>query len=265
MKRVVIIVAGGKGLRMGGDLPKQFIPLQGKPVLMYTLGAFYKWDSTADLLLVIPEEHELYWKMLCKELNFTIPHIVVYGGETRFHSVRNGLLEALNGSDVEAQGVLNGAGGGLCKTEVADFSCGVEEGCLIAIHDGVRPFVSSDVISSCFAIAEEFGAAIPVVPMIESVREVIESVSEVNEGKSRPFDRNRLCIVQTPQVFRADILRKAYEQPYDERFTDDASLVEASGHKIRLVDGNRENIKITTPMDLQYAEIQLKIEKSFLM
>ena len=225
MKRTVIIVAGGKGLRMGGDLPKQFLPLQGKPVLMHTLEAFYKWDSTAGLLLVIPEEHESYWKMLCKELNFTIPHRVVYGGETRFHSVCNG-LQAIEGDGEDS---------------------------LIAVHDGVRPFVSSDVISSCFMIAETFGAAIPVIPMIESVR-------EINGGESRPFDRNHLCIVQTPQVFRAGILRKAYEQPYDECFTDDASLVEASGHKIRLVDGNRENIKITTPMDLQYALLQLKIE-----
>ena len=217
MKNTIIIVAGGKGLRMGGDLPKQFIPLQGKPVLMHTLEAFYKWDSTAGLLLVIPEEHESYWKMLCKELNFKIPHRVVYGGETRFHSVRNGLREA-------------------------------EEDQLIAVHDGVRPFVSGDVISSCFAMAEIYGAAVPVVPMIESVR-------EVSGSESRTFDRNRLCIVQTPQVFQADILRRAYEQPFDERFTDDASLVEALGHKIRLVDGNRENIKITTPIDLRYAEI----------
>ncbi len=220
MKNTVIIVAGGKGLRMGGDLPKQFIPLQGKPVLMHTLDVFHQWDAAADLLLVIPEEHESYWKMLCGELNFTIPHRVVYGGETRFHSVRNGLRE------VSAEG-------------------------LVAVHDGVRPFVSYHVISSCFMIAEAFGAAIPVVPMIESVR-------EVNGGESRPFDRNRLCIVQTPQVFRADLLHKAYEQSYDERFTDDASLVESSGHTIRLVDGNRENIKITTPMDLRYAEIILE-------
>ena len=222
MKRIVIIVAGGKGLRMGGDLPKQFIPLQSKPVLMHTIDAFYKWDSSAYLVLVIPEEHESYWKMLCKELNFTVPHRVVYGGETRFHSVRNGLRE------VEGEG-------------------------LVAVHDGVRPFVSPEVISSCFAAAQDFGAAIPVIPMIESVREIIG-------GESRPFDRNRLCIVQTPQVFRAGILYKAYEQPYDERFTDDASLVETSGHAIRLVDGNRENIKITTPMDLQYALLQLKME-----
>ncbi|MDR2917198.1 MAG: 2-C-methyl-D-erythritol 4-phosphate cytidylyltransferase [Tannerella sp.] len=220
MKNTVIIVAGGKGLRMGGDLPKQFIPLRGKPVLMHTLDVFHQWNAAADLLLVIPEEHESYWKMLCRELNFTIPHRVVYGGETRFHSVRNGLRE------------VSGEG-------------------LVAVHDGVRPFVSYDVISSCFTIAEAFGAAIPVVPMIESVR-------EVNGGESHPFDRNRLCIVQTPQVFRADLLLKAYNQSYDERFTDDASLVEASGNMIRLVDGNRENIKITTPMDLRYAEIILE-------
>lgn len=219
MKHTVIIVAGGKGSRMGSDLPKQFIPLQGKPVLMHTLEAFYQWDAAADLLLVIPEAHEAYWKMLCKELHFTIPHRIIYGGETRFHSVRNGLRE-------------------------------VKEDGLIAVHDGVRPFVSYDVISSCFTIAEAFGAALPVVPVIESVR-------ERNGGESRPVDRNHLCIVQTPQVFRSEWLRAAYEQPYDARFTDDASLVEAAGHTIRLVDGNRENIKITTPMDLQYAEIML--------
>jgi 2-C-methyl-D-erythritol 4-phosphate cytidylyltransferase len=219
MKRTVIIVAGGKGVRMGGGLPKQFIPLQGKPVLMHTLDVFYQWDATAEILLVIPEEQVSYWRMLCKELNCTVPHRVVYGGDTRFHSVRNG---------------LNG-------TEGAD---------IIAVHDGVRPFVSREVISSCFTIADTFGAAIPVVPMIESVREI-----EGND--SRPFDRNRLCIVQTPQVFRAALLRQAYERPYDEHFTDDASLVEAMGHTIRLVDGNRENIKITTPMDLKCAAFLL--------
>ena len=220
MERTVIIVAGGKGLRMGRELPKQFIPLRGKPVLMHTLDVFYRWDPVADLLLVIPEAHDAYWKMLCKELNCIIPHRVVYGGGTRFHSVKNGLNET------QKRG-------------------------LIAVHDGVRPFVTQDVISSCFTIAEAFGAAIPVIPMIESVR-------EISRGGSRPFDRNRLCIVQTPQVFRADLLQEAYKQPYDECFTDDASVVEAAGHTIRLVDGKRENIKITTPMDLQYAEIYLE-------
>lgn len=199
---------------MGGDLPKQFMPLEGKPVLMHTLEVFYQWDAAADILVVIPETQADYWRMLCREIGCEVPHRVVYGGETRFHSVRNGLREA------EAKGEA-----------------------LIAVHDGVRPFVSPDVITSCFAAAEAFGAAIPVVPIIESVR-------EINGDESHPFDRNRLCIVQTPQVFRANWLRKAYEQSYDTRFTDDASLVEAAGHPIRLVDGNRENIKITTPEDL---------------
>jgi 2-C-methyl-D-erythritol 4-phosphate cytidylyltransferase len=225
MKRSVIIVAGGKGLRMGSDLPKQFIPLLGKPVLMHTLEVFYRWDSAADRLLVIPQEHEPYWTMLCRELGCTVPHRVVYGGATRFHSVKNGLKET--------------AGNGI-----------------IAVHDGVRPLVAREVISSCFTVAGAFGAAIPVVPVVESVR-------EISGSDSRPFDRDRLRIVQTPQVFRAGLLRQAYEQPYDERFTDDASLVEAAGHAIRLVDGNRENVKITTPADLQYAAFMLeKREKS---
>ena len=212
MKQTVIIVAGGKGLRMGGGLPKQFMPLHGKPVLMHTAEVFYQWNSHAALILVIPEEHADYWKMLCKELNFTIPHRLVMGGETRFHSVRNALQ------------MVDPAG-------------------LIAIHDGVRPYVSADVITECFRIAEKFGAAIPVIPIFESVREITDS-------GSHPFDRNKLCIVQTPQVFRADILIKAYKQPYNDRFTDDASVVEASGYNINLVDGNPENIKITTPVDL---------------
>ena len=217
MKKTVIIVGGGRGVRMGGDLPKQFIPLQGKPVLMHTLNVFYQWDATADLLLVIPEEYDAYWKMLCKELNFSIPYRTVFGGETRFQSVRNGLREV-------------GRSG------------------LIAVHDGVRPFVSPDIITSCFQMAEVYGAAIPVIPMIESTREYIED-------KSQAFDRRRLCIVQTPQVFHADLLHKAYEQTYEEHFTECASLVEALGHTIHLVSGSHENIKITTPIDIQYANI----------
>ena len=213
MKKTVIIVAGGKGLRMGGALPKQFIPLQGKPVMMHTMEVFYQWDATAKFVVVIPELHAGYWNMLCMELNFSIPHLTVYGGETRFHSVRNGLREA------------DGEG-------------------LIAVHDGVRPFVTPDIISSCFRAAELYGAAIPVVPVIESIREMTGYTSHA-------FDRRRLLIVQTPQVFHADILHKAYEQPYDERFTEDASLVEALGHTIHLVEGSYENIKITMPNDLR--------------
>ena len=214
MKKTVIIVAGGKGLRMGADLPKQFIPLQGKPVLMHTVNVFYQWDAAAELILVIPEEHADYWNILCRELNFTIPYRTVFGGETRFHSVRNGLSE-------------------------------VDGGGLIAVHDGVRPFVSPEIITSCFRTAELFGAAIPVTPVIESVR-------EITGESSHAFDRRRLLIVQTPQVFHADILFKAYEQPYNELFTEDASLVEALGYSIHLVEGSYANIKITTPTDLRF-------------
>lgn len=235
MKKTVIIVGGGKGTRMGGDLPKQFIPLQGKPILMHTLDVFYKWDAKADLLLVIPEEYVDYWNMLCRELNFTIPYRTAFGGATRYHSVFNGLHE------VEGDG-------------------------LIAVHDGVRPFVTPEIISACFKMAEAYGAAIPVVPMIESVREITGDISLASDRhdvppiygnaslfrtKSQAFDRRRLFIVQTPQAFRADILREAYEQPYDERFTEEASLVEALGYTIRLVEGSYENIKITTPNDLR--------------
>ena len=225
MKRTVIILGGGKGLRVGCDLPKQFIPLRGKPILMHTMEVFYQWDTTMDVVLVLPEEYTSYWGMLCKELNFSMPHRIVLGGETRFHSVYNAL-----------------------HTPPASIN---SQFSFVAVHDGVRPFVSPAVISSCFKMAEEYGAAISVIPVIDTVR-------ELDGADNRTFDRNRLCIVHTPQVFRADILLNAYEQPYEKRFTDDASLVEASGHPIHLIEGNYENIKITTPVDLQYASILIE-------
>ena len=218
MKRTVVIVGGGKGLRMGSELPKQFIPLQGKPILMHTLDVFYQCDSSIDIVLVLPEAHISYWEMLCRELKFTIPHRIVHGGETRFHSVRNGLLSLASASKE-----------------------------LIAVHDGVRPFVRPEVITACFEKAETYGAAIPVIPMNETVR-------IVQGSENQTLDRTQLCVVQTPQVFRSDILLAAYRQPFEERFTDDASVVEASGHPIILVAGNQENIKITSPVDIQFAE-----------
>ena len=241
MKRTVIILGGGKGLRMGGQLPKQFIPLKGKPALMHTLDVFYRWDASLDIVLVLPEEYVAYWEMLCKELNCSIPHQTVHGGETRFHSVRNGLLSLpISPRHCEAHPRHCEARSNLSPTTS-----------LIAVHDGVRPFVSPEVITTCFEMAETYGAAIPVVPMIDTVR-------VLNGSDNCAFDRNRLCIVQTPQVFHADILQKAYEQPYNKRFTDDASLVEASGHPIHLVEGNCENIKITTPADIQYARLLIE-------
>lgn len=215
-----IIVAGGKGLRMGADLPKQFLPIGGKPVLMHTLQAFHEADAAMRLILVLPQSQQTYWKSLCEAYAFTIPHQVADGGETRFHSVKNGL--AL-----------------------------VDEPGLVGVHDGVRPFASVDVIRQCYAEAERYKAVVPVIDVVETVRQV--------QGEdSQTVDRNLYKLVQTPQVFDVALLKQAYQQPYTPNFTDDASVVEAYGQKIHLTGGNRENIKITTPFDLLIAETILR-------
>ena len=213
LKKYAIIVAGGKGLRMGGDLPKQFIPVEGRPVLMRTLDTFHACDPSIQLILVLPPDHQPYWQELCREYGFRVPHRIADGGATRFHSVQSGL--ALVG----------------------------EPDALVAVHDGVRPFVSHEVIARCYAEAEAHGAAVPVVPVVETVRQLLP------EG-SKTVSRDAYRLVQTPQTFRAPLLRRAYGQPFCEAFTDDASVVEALGHAVHLVEGNRENIKLTTPFDL---------------
>ena len=217
MKRLyTIIVAGGKGMRMGKDLPKQFLPIDGTPILMHTLQAFYDYDPSMTLIVVLPSDQQAYWSKLCGDYHFTIPHVVVKGGETRFHSVKNGLAS------------IKGEG-------------------LVAVHDGVRPFVHCDTIDRCFAAAQESGAAVPVV-------EVVDSLRKVEDEESKAVSRRDYRIVQTPQVFDISLLKEAYKQPYTVDFTDDASVVEAYGRKISLVEGNRENIKITSPFDLVIAE-----------
>ena len=217
MKRYAIIVAGGKGLRMGGELPKQFIPIKGRPVLMRTLDTFHACDESIQIILVLPRDHQDYWRELCVQYQFAVPHRIADGGATRFHSVQSGL------SLVDAPEAL------------------------VAVHDGVRPFVSHEVISRCYAEAEARGAVVPVIPVVETVRQL------TGEG-SVTVDRNAYRLVQTPQTFRATLLRRAYEQPYTDAFTDDASVVEALGEAVTLVDGNRENIKLTTPFDLIVAK-----------
>lgn len=217
MKRYAIIVAGGKGLRMGGELPKQFIPIEGRPVLMRTLDTFHACDESIQIILVLPRDHQDYWRELCAQYQFAVPHRIADGGATRFHSVQSGL------SLVDAPEAL------------------------VAVHDGVRPFVSHEVISRCYAEAEAHGAVVPVIPVVETVRQLTD------EG-SVTVDRNAYRLVQTPQTFRATLLRRAYEQPYTDAFTDDASVVEALGEAVTLVDGNRENIKLTTPFDLIVAK-----------
>lgn len=231
MKKVVLIVAGGRGLRMGGDLPKQFIPIAGKPVLMHTVEAFYRWDATAELILVLPEDHQPYWKMLCTEIGCKAPHRIANGGETRFHSVRNGLR---------------------FFAETRKVAVETDEPILVAVHDGVRPFVAPEVISQCFSEAEVSGATVPVIPVVDSLR-----MLSGDGDSTQPVDRSLFRAVQTPQIFDYALLRNAYEQPYSELFTDDASVVEAFGHSITIVPGNRENIKITTPFDLYVAEALL--------
>lgn len=217
MEKYGIIVAGGKGLRMGADLPKQFLPLAGRPVLMHTLHRFFTYDPAIRLILVLPRAHQAYWKELCEQYAFTVPHRIADGGATRFESVRNGLALV------------------------------TDEG-LVAVHDGVRPFVSADTIQACFEEAARSGAAIPVLPVTDTLREETET-------GSRTVDRNRYRTVQTPQVFRAGILHEAYRQPENAGFTDDASVAEAAGYPVTLVPGNRENIKLTTPFDLQVGEL----------
>lgn len=203
-------------MRMGKDLPKQFLPIDGTPILMHTLQAFYDYDPSMTLIVVLPSDQQAYWSKLCGDYHFTIPHVVVKGGDTRFHSVKNGL------------------------------SCIKEEG-LVAVHDGVRPFVHCDTIDRCFAAAQESGAAVPVVKVVDSLR-------KVEDEESKAVSRRDYRIVQTPQVFDISLLKEAYKQPYTVDFTDDASVVEAYGRKISLVEGNRENIKITSPFDLVIAE-----------
>lgn len=217
MKKHVIIVAGGKGLRMGGEIPKQFLPIGGKPVLMRTIEAFHSYDTSIHVILVLPVSQQEYWKELCCTYKFELPHDIADGGETRFHSVKNGL--AL----VEGNGT-------------------------VGVHDGVRPFVSQEVISCCYSEAEVKHAVIPVIGVVETVRRLDDT-----ESVTVPRDQYRL--VQTPQVFDVALLQKAYQQEYAEMFTDDASVVESLGVRVHLVEGNRENIKLTTPFDLKLAEM----------
>lgn len=215
-----IIVAGGKGLRMKSDLPKQFIEIGGKPLLMHTIKRFYEFSKTMPIILVLPENHIEYWNDLCKQHNFLVPHTLALGGENRFYSVKNGLEKVVTK--------------------------------YVAVHDGVRPLVNSDTIKRCFDEIEHRDAVIPVVDLVDSIRIVEDS------DHSKPTDRSEFKLVQTPQVFRTDVLKKSYDLSYSEMFTDDASVVESAGYKVKLVEGNRENVKITTEIDLRIAEVLLK-------
>jgi 2-C-methyl-D-erythritol 4-phosphate cytidylyltransferase len=201
---------------MGGEVPKQFLLVGGLPVLMRTMLRFRGYSPELQIILVLPKAQQEYWKSLCRQHQFSIPYQLANGGRTRFHSVQNGL--ALIPDDAEG---------------------------LVGVHDGVRPFVSVDVIRRCYEEARKHKAVVPVVPVVETLRHVTEG--------TKPRDEYRL--VQTPQVFDIQLLKAANRQPYRDSFTDDASVVESYGVPVTLVEGNRENIKITTPGDLKMAEV----------
>ena len=218
-KDYIIIVAGGKGQRMGSSVSKQFLLLCGKPVLMHTIEAFHSYSTSLEIILVLPEEQQTHWKELCEEYGFTTPHTVVNGGSTRFESSRNGI------------------------SVIPDDADGV-----VGIHDGVRPLVSAAVIDRCYESARENYAAIPVMPLTDTLRFVGES------GCGRNVLRSDYVIVQTPQVFDIALAKRAFSLPYKESFTDDASVVEDLGCQVSVVEGCRENIKLTTPFDMKVAE-----------
>ena len=204
---------------MGSDIPKQFLPIGGKPVLMRTLERFREYSPTLQIILVLPKAQQDYWHQLCKDYDFEVEYVLANGGETRFHSVQNGLAKIPD----DAEGV-------------------------VGVHDGVRPFPSIDVIRNCYETARTAKAVIPVIPVVETVRHLQGNTSET-------VPRNDYRLVQTPQTFDIQLLKAANKQPYNDGFTDDASVVEAFGFNITLVEGNRENIKITTPYDLKIAEV----------
>lgn len=216
----VVIVAGGKGLRMGGDTPKQFLPVAGRPVLMRTIDRFKEADAALQIIVVLPKEQQDYWRALCEQYDYQTDHLVADGGDTRFQSSKNGLALVPDG----------------------------EEG-LVAFHDGVRPFVSVETIERCFDAAEETYAAIPVMPVTDTLRFVDK------HGGGKNVQRADYRVVQTPQVFDIALAKRAFNQEYQESFTDDASVVESLGCQVEMVEGNRENIKLTTPFDLTVAEL----------
>ena len=218
-KYSIIITAGGIGKRMGSSLPKQFILVKGKPILMHTIEKFYHFDPTSQLIITLPDEWKSYWEGIISESDFRIPHRVVTGGEERFHSIKNALHYC-----------------------IGDY---------IIVHDGVRPLVSTETLARCFKEVKQSDAVIPIVPISESLR-------FIEDGNTKAVKRENYVLVQTPQCFKKDLLIEAYNQEFTPDITDDATLVELTGVKITTVEGNEENIKITNQADLAYSEHLLK-------
>ncbi len=215
-----LIVAGGKGTRIKSKLPKQFLELNGLPILMHTINAFVRYSNAVRIILVLPEDDFGLWNVLCEKFNFKVPVVLHRGGESRFQSVKNGL------DKIEGNG-------------------------LVAIHDGVRPLVSEDIIGASFRLAAVHQSAVAAVRLKESIR-------MTDQDNTKAMDRSRFRLIQTPQTFQVDLIKKAYQQKEDASMTDDASVAERDGHIISLFEGSYENIKITTPEDLIVAEALMK-------
>jgi 2-C-methyl-D-erythritol 4-phosphate cytidylyltransferase len=237
MKKIAVIVAGGGGMRMGTAVPKQFLPLQEHAVLWYTLDAFLKAYADLQIVLVVPAGYQDTAKEVVMTLAGGERVELAIGGDTRFHSVRNGL-----------ESIRQRLGGKIEVNEKAGVPGKVGQDMVIWVHDGVRCLITADLIRRCYEQAVTVGSAVPVIDCRDSVRLVED------EGRSKPIDRSRIKLVQTPQTFRGDILLGAYMLDHQEAFTDEATVVEVSGHTVQLIEGEFTNIKITTPEDMVIAE-----------
>ncbi len=222
MQEYAIIVAGGTGSRMQSDIPKQFITVNGLPILMHTIRAFRRYSQQLSIIVVLPENQFVLWNDLCTVHHFKEYYTLVKGGETRFHSVRNG-LDWITATDA-----------------------------LVAVHDGVRPVIGKNMIANSFSTAYQYGTAVTCVAPKDSIRSIN------SDGTSAAIDRSQLRLIQTPQTFKINWMREAFQQPYRSQFTDCASVLELAGFPIQLIEGSYENIKITTPEDLKWAEVYLK-------
>jgi 2-C-methyl-D-erythritol 4-phosphate cytidylyltransferase len=220
MKKYAIIVAGGTGTRMKGEVPKQFMLLNGRPVILYSVEAFVAYDASVQIILVLHPDYLKYWNQLAEEFKISRQYKIITGGETRFDSVKNGLDSIF------------------------------EDG-LVAIHDAARPVINAEFISGLFATAQKFGSAMPGIALNDTIR-IIEGDS------SKQLDRTLLRAMQTPQVYKVSELKRAYEQPFQPFFTDDASVMQSAGFHLQLAEGSAKNIKITNPGDIELAETYLK-------
>ena len=224
LQEFALIVAGGSGTRMKSNLPKQFLEIQGKPVLMHTIERFHQYSSAIQIILVLPEKDIPFWKDLCNQHNFTVPHQIQKGGKSRFQSVKNGLELVASDS-------------------------------IVAIHDGVRPLVHPDIIGASYHIAALHKTAVAAVRLKESIR-------MTDKDTTTALDRSKFRLIQTPQTFLSNVIKEAYLQEESNELTDDASVAEKAGYEISLFEGSYENIKITTPEDLWIADMLLKQQLS---